>query len=424
MLKVLLLACAIAFFVFMLMDSLIGSIVSLICLFTVLFFFIKSVQKTPNKSSKTNIASTKQNPPILSSNTPPYIPTAPMESEIVPPKNITTDPTAHNPYIFNSDYISSCKQKFIAFDVETTGLDPIMDRIIEISAVVFEDFIPTQSFSTLINPGRPIPLAASKVNGIQDFDVASAPNEHDAILSFCNYIGQDALNGDIVLVAHNALFDIKFLLYALSRNGIDADICFQDTLYMARHWDIDLPNYKLGTIAQYYKIDQTNAHRAEDDARVCGEIFCKMLQERNNHLISLFDSLNPIEQSICLWFKNILIESDCNTDLLTFSLSSSGYLSINCVYTVIKSKPKAKRPYILLPSDIVLPAILESAPATKSEGSEFIRVFFNVPSDLDPIKDQIIGMYQKVFDTAASYVSSSDRNMKSTAQSLFNQITV
>lgn len=92
-----------------------------------------------------------------------------------------TNPTAHNAYIFNLDYIAQCQERFIAFDLETTGLDATSDRIIEISAVLFENFAESKRFSTLVNPGCPIPLSASRINGIYSEDVKDAPNEKVAI---------------------------------------------------------------------------------------------------------------------------------------------------------------------------------------------------------------------------------------------------
>ena len=65
--------------------------------------------------------------------------------------------------------------EFIAFDLETTGIQPKTDAIVEIGAVRFEGSEPVGRFSTLINPGRPIPPEASAVNGITDEMVADQP---------------------------------------------------------------------------------------------------------------------------------------------------------------------------------------------------------------------------------------------------------
>lgn len=170
------------------------------------------------------------------------------------------------------------KKCFIAFDLETTGLNAKNDRIIELSAVIFRDFVPCERFSSLINPQIPIPASASKINHIYDKDVLNAPLEKDCIKSFCEFIGKNCLNGKIALVAHNAPFDSKFLSIALNKCGIENKITYLDTLRIARNSNLGLTNNKLGTLAKHFKIEQHSAHRAEDDARVCGEIFVKLLQ--------------------------------------------------------------------------------------------------------------------------------------------------
>lgn len=353
---------------------------------------------------------------------------APEQSQPEHPKTPTSfefprsDPKGHISYIINLDYIKQCEKKFIAFDLETTGLDPSSDRIVEISAVVFENFSVTSKFTTLVNPKRPIPAKVSRINGIYDKDVATAPTESEAINSFCAFIGQETLSGEIVLVAHNAPFDVKFLLYAFSRSGIDAEICFQDTLCLSKNIALPVENYKLCTLAEYFNLKQEHAHRAEDDALVCGELFVRLLKHKQQEHESKLNALSPLEKDVCLWIKRALEEADCNTDLLTFN--SSAYLAVNCLYTVIKFKPKARRPYVLVSGKIQLPTGLESAPTTKSEGDGFVRVFFQQPSDLDPLRDFIVKRYSNVFNQAMEYLSESDRRMKEAAKTADSQICI
>ena len=168
-------------------------------------------------------------------------------------------------------------KRFIALDLETTGLSPSNDRIIEISAVVFEDCVPCDSFSSLINPGIPIPSSASKINHIYDSDVVSAPSEAEVLKRFFDFVGAAALRGDVTLVAHNAQFDTRFLSQALTRCGLSANFLFCDTLKLCKDSLPALPNKKLSTVAKHFCISQQDAHRAEDDARVCGEVFVRLL---------------------------------------------------------------------------------------------------------------------------------------------------
>lgn len=172
---------------------------------------------------------------------------------------------------------AQCRREFIAFDVETTGLSRVSDRMIEISAVRFENLQPTDSFATLINCGKPVPAAAAFVNHITDADLQTAPDEAQAVAAFLEFVGPACRAGRVPLAAHNAEFDSTFLQAALKRHGLSASLQTCDTLPLTKHFLHALPDHKLQTVAEALQIDQRNAHRAEDDARVCGEILCALL---------------------------------------------------------------------------------------------------------------------------------------------------
>lgn len=221
----------------------------------------------------TKISSNKVPEPIVSTSFKPKTPSAPAaESPAVTVKVSNINMKNYNKY----------KECFIAFDLETTGINANKDKIIEISAIIFRNFVPCETFSSLVNPEVPIPSSASKVNHIYDKDVAEAPVEGVCMKDFCNFIGSQGLNGEVALVAHNASFDSKFLSIALNRCCIANNIVYLDTLRFARKAELGVKNNKLGTLADYFGIEQYSAHRAEDDARVCGEIFIKLLQLRKS----------------------------------------------------------------------------------------------------------------------------------------------
>lgn len=122
----------------------------------------------------------------------------------------------------------------IAFDTETTGLSPDQgDRIVEIGAVEMINHIPTgKTFRRLINPGRPVSEATTRITGLTDADLADKPSFEDAsnVDAFLEFLG------DAVLVAHNASFDRGFLNMELARCGreIIPDERWIDTVAMAR----------------------------------------------------------------------------------------------------------------------------------------------------------------------------------------------
>ena len=168
------------------------------------------------------------------------------------------------------------KQRFIAFDVETTGFSPKTDRIIELGAVLFENRRPAARFSTLVNPGRLIPAPVSAVNHITNGMLRRAPGEAEAFAELTAFLWQ-VMNGQTFLCAHNAGFDCGFLSETLSRLGYDADIRYIDTLVLSRVYLKGLPNYRQSTVARHFSIDTGSEHRAGDDAEVCGHIMCRLI---------------------------------------------------------------------------------------------------------------------------------------------------
>ena len=95
---------------------------------------------------------------------------------------------------------------YVVFDLETTGTSAVNDAVIEISAILVQNGRTADEFSTLVNPERPIPYHASKVNHIYDDMVAQAPLFEKALADF------DAFIGDRILVGHNIhTFDMRFL---------------------------------------------------------------------------------------------------------------------------------------------------------------------------------------------------------------------
>lgn len=162
---------------------------------------------------------------------------------------------------------------FIAFDLETTGIQPKTDAVVEIGAVRFRGTEVAETFCTLINPGRPIPPEAAAVNGITDEMVADQPRI-EAVLSnlaeFC---------GELPLVAHNAPFDFKFLLAAVEKHrarapkGIVLDSCA-----LARIVFPGMFNYKLGTLVRHFGFPNGTFHRAEEDSVYCGLLFARIIE--------------------------------------------------------------------------------------------------------------------------------------------------
>lgn len=303
------------------------------------------------------------------------------------------------------EYIQRNKSCFIAVDTETTGLSAVDDRMIEISAVRFCNFAPDAVFTTLIKADRKISESAARVNHITEDDLKNAPSEKDAMTAFFDFVGADARDGKVCLVAHNAPFDKGFINAAIARNGLNANFRFEDTAPLSRQLLPDLGNYKLATVAEKLNIQQTQAHRAADDALVCGEIFAALLsaeEDAQTKAQAAKEPLSDFEHEVCQWIHDTLKAAGCDMEHLTFNVST--YLSVNCWHRVARLKPRAKKPYILVDSSLPLPDGVETAPATKSEGEGLKRVFFAKAEDLAVVSDWLVREYNRIAaDTAEFY---------------------
>lgn len=163
--------------------------------------------------------------------------------------------------------------RFIAFDLETTGTLAGVDRIVEIGALRFVDGEVDAIYSTLVDPKMPIPEAASRVNGISNDMVAGKPTIDVLLPSFAEFCGDD------VMVAHNAAFDVQFLVADIKRHEAPAPRgVVLDSYAIGKKVYPGLANYKLGTLIQHLGIPASTFHRAEADAGYCGQLFMKMCE--------------------------------------------------------------------------------------------------------------------------------------------------
>jgi DNA polymerase-3 subunit epsilon len=171
-------------------------------------------------------------------------------------------------------YLNNGTKRYVAFDVETTGLHLRRnDRIIEIGAIAVIGENIGEEFHTLIGTDKRITKAAQKIHGITQEMLSGQPKAEEALTGFQQFIG------DSTLVAHNADFDIGFLGYEYSRIGRglrNRHIC---TLKLSRKLYPGLPDYRLETLAKHIlgiEIDKGRHHRALDDARLTARIWLKM----------------------------------------------------------------------------------------------------------------------------------------------------
>lgn len=172
--------------------------------------------------------------------------------------------------VVNGDFDRNLDDEFIVFDLETTGISASTERITEIGAVKVSDGEIVDTFTTFVNPLKPISTLITEKTGITDEMVQDAPEENIALAQFIEFCGEKP-----VLVAHNALFDVSFLLSALSRINTQFNFTYIDTLPLSRALIKSIKNYKLDSLAKKLKLPDFNHHRALDDASILGRIFSK-----------------------------------------------------------------------------------------------------------------------------------------------------
>ncbi|MDO4339781.1 MAG: PolC-type DNA polymerase III [Eubacteriales bacterium] len=167
---------------------------------------------------------------------------------------------------------------FVVFDIETTGFSPLTCKIIEIGAVRVENGVITDRFSTFVNPKVPIPFRIEQLTSINDSMVMEAPPIEEVLPEFLKFCE------GAVMVAHNADFDMSFIIENCKRLGLPEDYTYVDTVGMARFLLPALNRFKLDTVAKAVGVSLQHHHRAVDDAACTADIFVKfigMLAERD-----------------------------------------------------------------------------------------------------------------------------------------------
>lgn len=165
--------------------------------------------------------------------------------------------------------------RFVVFDVETTGLDPCVERIIEIGAVRFEEGCETDSFSALIRSPNPLPAEIVKLTGITEEMLQTAAPEKNVIEDFQRFLGSDPIAG------HNVPFDLGFLTAAFQRCNLTFDpnqALILDSALLARVLLPTLPSRSLAALGAYFNLDLSVRHRALEDARRTGGVLIRLFE--------------------------------------------------------------------------------------------------------------------------------------------------
>ena len=188
---------------------------------------------------------------------------------------------------------------FVVLDVETTGLNPRTDTIIELGAVRIENGKEVAEFTQLIRPNRPIPTRVTEITGITDAMVCDMPTLDEVIGDF------HAFCEGSVICAHNADFDWAFVGKAFDQFELSHDHPVLDTLTLSRNLLTGQKSHKLASICKTLGVTLTKAHRAVHDARATGQALMIMLSrmeslETLNDLNHAFDGRTGSSRHIIL----------------------------------------------------------------------------------------------------------------------------
>lgn len=158
-------------------------------------------------------------------------------------------------------------KSYIAFDLETTGLNPQENEIIEIGALKVREGKVVDRFMEFIHPLSPISSAISELTGITNDMVATARSCEQVIPDFLDFCEDD------VLIGHNVMFDYSFTKCSASKCGLPFEKNGLDTLKIARKVHKDFPSKSLGALCDYYHIENKSAHRAYHDALATAKLY-------------------------------------------------------------------------------------------------------------------------------------------------------
>lgn len=174
-------------------------------------------------------------------------------------------------------------QSYVCLDLETTGLNPRLDRMIEIGALKVQDGVVTDTFSTFVNPGRKLDERIRNLTGIGDEDLEDAPYIEEVMPAVLQFLGH------LPLLGHSILFDFSFLKKAAVDLKLDFEKSAVDTLKIARKYLAELEHRSLDYLCHYYEIPHC-AHRALEDARATHILYGKLAENFYERDPGLFEA--------------------------------------------------------------------------------------------------------------------------------------
>ena len=192
------------------------------------------------------------------------------------------------PLVYNENHDVLLDNTYVIFDVETTGLSAIYDKVIELSAVKMKDGNVLERFDEFIDPGFPLSEQTTQLTSITDEMVHGSKSEEEVFKMF-----KDFCDGCII-AGHNVSFDMGFMNTGYRRHGMkEITEPVIDTLPLARFLYPNLRGYRLNTLSKKFKVALEHHHRANYDAEATGHLLYKFLKDAEKRYdIRYVDDLN------------------------------------------------------------------------------------------------------------------------------------
>lgn len=187
------------------------------------------------------------------------------------------------------------EKRIVVCDLETTGLNSQIDKIVEVGLVSLEMGEVTGKFHSLVNPGQPLPLKVKRLTGLNDADLIHSPEISNIMTQILNFIGDSPIAG------HNVQFDMAFLA---SARGLPLANRYYDTVELARLVVPSAASYRLESLCNEFNIELRSSHRALDDAMATA------------HLLDLMMTLaGKMDLGVLMQVTRLLLEAGSNWHL-------------------------------------------------------------------------------------------------------------
>ena len=177
---------------------------------------------------------------------------------------------------------------YVALDLETTGLDPQRDSILEIGAVKFRGDQVLDTFSSLVNPGRPVPPKITELTGINDAMVQNAPSLWSVLPRLAAFVR------DLPVIGHNVAFDLGFLRRQKVLAGNDSLDTFELAGILVPHEE----RYSLSKLTEALTVAEPQEHRALGDAQLAHQLFLKLFERACQIPTSTLEEIVQLSQKV------------------------------------------------------------------------------------------------------------------------------